>query len=108
MCVNVCRRPMHTFHKVLCDMHIDRGNIDIGKMFPYDNFRLAWLSYLKLLDINFDDGFSCPTCSKDGKQPNLIICDGTSLSFQRRMWQWKIADSGKLSKANQRQIRLLP
>jgi hypothetical protein len=99
---------MHTFHKVLCDMHIDRGNIDIGKMFPYDNFRLAWLSYLKLLDINFDDGFSCPTCSKDGKQPNLIICDGTSLSFQRRMWQWKIADSGKLSKANQRQIRLLP
>ncbi len=77
---------MHTFYQVLCDMHVDRGNVDIRKIFSYDNFRLAWLSFLKLLDIKLDEGFICPECSKHGNQPNLIICDGTSLSFQRRMW----------------------
>ncbi len=104
--VNEYRRPMHTFYQVLCNMHLDRGNADIRKLFSYDSFRLAWLAFLKLLDIDFATGFTCPICSKDGSQPNLIVCDGTSLSFQRWMWQWKVVDSGQLGKTNASQTRL--
>jgi hypothetical protein len=62
-------------------------NKKILECFSYHKLRSAWLSFLKLLDIDFENGFSCPDCPGDG--PEIIICDGTSLSFQRRMWSWK-------------------
>lgn len=69
-------------------MHIDYGNTSIGKVFCYERLRVAWLSFLRLLDVDVSTGFSCPECSgSDGKTPEIIICDGTSISFQRRMWQ---------------------
>jgi hypothetical protein len=33
-----------------------------------------------------NDGFSCSHYDGDDGMPETIVCDGTSLSFQRRMW----------------------
>lgn len=82
-----CRRPLYTFYSVFVEDHNDYGNKKILECFSYHKLRSAWLSFLKWLDIDFENGFSCPDCSGDG--PEIIICDGTSLSFQRRMWSWK-------------------
>ncbi|XP_050406170.1 uncharacterized protein LOC126827514 isoform X2 [Patella vulgata] len=82
------RRPLFTFYNVFVDVHEDYGNISIKDEFSYHQFRFAWLSFFDLLDINMTEGFSCPVCERDGG-PDTIICDGTSVSFQRRMWTWK-------------------
>ena len=55
--------------------------------FHATNCRVLGCLFFKLLDIDFENGCSCPDCPGDG--PEIIICDGTSLSFQRRMWSWK-------------------
>lgn len=76
---------MHTFHETLCDIHRDYGNEkEIKMFFPYNRFRYAWYSYLNLLEIDYCSGFSCPKCTS---APEIILCDGTSLAFQRRMLQ---------------------
>ena len=61
---------------------LEDWNLDAFKYFTYDNFIDAWYAYLKLLDQNSAEGFSCETCGDD---PSLIICDGTSIGFRRRM-----------------------
>ncbi|XP_053402535.1 uncharacterized protein LOC123544018 isoform X2 [Mercenaria mercenaria] len=80
------RRPMYTFYQTWCDIHLDYGNSKIQEEFSYQKFRHAWHTFLSLLDIDYNEGFSCPDCGDDG--PDTVICDGTSLSFQRRMWNW--------------------
>ncbi|KAL5017705.1 hypothetical protein ScPMuIL_005212 [Solemya velum] len=83
------RSPLHTFYERFCDLHIDYRNSAIRDVFSYQHLRHAWLHFLSLLDIDFTEGFSCPDCGgDDGAAPSMLICDGTSLSFQRRMWQW--------------------
>ena len=80
---------MHTFHLVLCDVLKDYGYNDIATVFPYEKFKLAWYSFLKLLDIDMSTGFICSTCRDE---PDIVVCDGTSLAFQRRMWTWQHSD----------------
>lgn len=83
------RSPLHTFYERFCDLHINYRNSAIRDVFSYQHLRHAWLHFLSLLDIDFTDGFLCPECGgDDGAAPSMLICDGTSLSFQRRMWQW--------------------
>ncbi|CAC5387652.1 unnamed protein product [Mytilus coruscus] len=82
------RRPLYTFYKTWCDVYFDYKNFTIQVDLSYERLRQAWLSYLKLLDIDFNEGFSCPHCDGDDGMPETIICDGTTLSFQRRMWDW--------------------
>lgn len=90
MFIFLFRRPIHTFYSAWCDLHKDYGNLNISSVFSYEKFKNAWYAFLKLLDIDYTTGFSCPTCSpSDDDTPAVIICDGTSLSFQRRMWTWK-------------------
>ena len=56
---------------------------------------------MDLLDIDFSEGFSCPECGgDDGKPPTMLICDGTSISFQRRMWQWDDLKKEPVKKLN--------
>lgn len=73
---------MHTFHQVLCNVLADYG-YEAQSVFAYDKFRMAWYTYLNLLDIDLNQGFSCSICTA---QPDIVVCDGTSVSFQRRMW----------------------
>jgi hypothetical protein len=49
----------------------DHLNKKILECFSYHKLRSAWLSFLKLLDIDFENGFSCPDCPGDG--PEIII-----------------------------------
>ena len=59
----------------------DFGHANLFNLFSYNKFKDAWYSYLELLKIDFSNGFTCPECKAE---PDLIICDGTSLSFQHR------------------------
>ncbi len=67
-------------------MHVDFGNKNIKDVLSYERLRAGWLSFLYMLDVEYENGFWCPKCSENNKQPEIIICDGTSVSFQRRMW----------------------
>ena len=53
------------------------------KHLSYNQLRLAWLSFIKLLNYgqSQDDGFVCPECSIG---PEVLICDGITLSMQKR------------------------
>ena len=75
---------MHTYHQILCDVLIEFGYKQVKAVFSYERFRRAWYAYLDLLDVNLVDGFMCQHCSTD---PQIIICDGTSVAFQKRMWK---------------------
>ena len=44
--------------------------------------RASWYKYLSLLDIDFGAGFRYPKCFA---QPDIVICDATSLAFRRNM-----------------------
>ena len=83
-----CRRPLYTFYQTWCDVHMDYGNTTIQDDFSYQRLRHSWNCYLQLLDVDLNTGFSCPDCGGDDETPDTIICDGTALSFQRRMWEW--------------------
>jgi hypothetical protein len=48
----------------------------------YNHWRSAWYAFLQLLDIDFTAGFECPTCEGD---PQIIICDGTSLAYRKNL-----------------------
>ena len=77
---------MHTFHEVTCDMLTEYGYDNVKSVFPYEKFRLAWHAFLNLLDVDMTIGFTCPECAAT---PEIVICDGTSLSFQKRMWSFR-------------------
>lgn len=49
----------------------------------YAKLRLAWLAYVDLIDYGDDQSrnFQCPVC---GPEPDVIVCDGMTLSLQRR------------------------
>ena len=42
--------------------------------------RRAWNAFARLLDIDFDESFTCPIC---GPSPTTIVCDGTLLGFRK-------------------------
>lgn len=46
----------------------------------YSRFRVAWLSFISLLELS-DDVYSCTIC---GTQPDVIVCDGITLAFQKK------------------------
>lgn len=74
---------MHTFHQVACDVLVDYGFQNVRQVFTYSKFKLAWYTYLELLNTDYTQGFICSLCSC---KPDIIVCDGTSVSFQSRMW----------------------
>lgn len=63
--------------------------------------------FLSLPDIDFNSVFSCPDCGS-GDSPETVICDGTSLSFQRCMQDWAEKDTVKnvLHFSSSEQVRL--
>lgn len=42
--------------------------------------RTAWNAFGRLVDIDWEDGFTCPLC---GSSPSVVICDGTTLGFKK-------------------------
>ena len=41
----------------------------------------SWYCFLRLLDINLEEGMICQKC---GPSPEIIICDGTTVGFQKK------------------------
>ena len=51
------------------------------KLMPYASFIRAWYCFLDLLDVDWERGMTCEKC---GRNPSPVICDGTSLGFQKK------------------------
>lgn len=49
----------------------------------YHRFRLAWLAFHKLIDFgqSRSENFVCDICTE---QPEAVVCDGITLSFEKR------------------------
>ena len=45
----------------------------------------TWYAFIELLDIEYDDGFSCPQC---GDQPQAIVMDGVTVGTKKHFLQW--------------------
>ena len=56
----------------------DKG---IKDFINYDNWRVGWYAYMNLLDIDYSGGFCCEMC---GSEPQIVVCDATTLGFQRK------------------------
>ena len=76
----VFRMPMYTFVSVTKEESFDVGLSSLYSLLTYDRFRMAWYSYLDLLDINFDDGFCCSVCRT---HPDTVVFDATTLSYRK-------------------------
>lgn len=50
-----------------------------------NKFRYAWYEFLRLLDITFAEGFSCPEC---GTIPGVVVMDGVSLGMRKVLAEW--------------------
>ena len=59
----------------------DVGNSSFIAMCSYDNWRMAWYAFIKLLHVNTSAKFMCDIC---GPAPETVVCDATSLGFQRK------------------------
>ena len=57
------------------------GHKDFRSRLPYSAFIQAWYAFMKLLQIDWEDGMKCEVC---GPSPRIVICDGTSLGFQKK------------------------
>ncbi|XP_076153395.1 uncharacterized protein LOC143142334 [Alosa pseudoharengus] len=69
---------MYNYHQSLMINLQDYGVVEI---ITYKRFRWAWLSFLKLVDIQEVEGFCCPQC---GPNPRAVVMDGTTLGYHRR------------------------
>lgn len=78
----IFRFPLHSYHRMLVGKHKDSGDKLFDAVFLYYMLRASWYKYLSLLDIDFGVGFRCPKCFA---QPDIVICDATSLAFRRSM-----------------------
>jgi len=81
------RCPIYTFYTIMSSMYEDAGEGSLKSQFPYHWLKASWYHYLHILDIDYANGFKCPSCSVEGNTPNIIICDATSLAFRRELLQ---------------------
>lgn len=73
------RMTLFCYHKVVAWEWTARGLPGIS----YHRLRLAWIAFQKLMDFGapMEDNFECIQC---GRSPRQIVCDGITLSFQKR------------------------
>ena len=76
---------MYSFYKDWVFSMWDEFGIDLIKSLPYAKFRVAWMSFVNLLDVDHDNSFVCPEC---GDVPQAVICDGTTLGFPKSLQLW--------------------
>ena len=74
---------MYTYYTIMSALQQDAGENNFPLKFPYHWFKASWYHYLSILDIDYQSGFKCPSCTVDGNPPDVIICDATSLAFRR-------------------------
>lgn len=77
-----CSVSMNTYYQSWALSVQSSVNINLKETLNYNHWRSAWYAFLQLLDIDFTAGFECPTCEGD---PQIIICDGTSLAYRKNL-----------------------
>ena len=75
------KSSIFTEFEILKWMISDCGEV-LHSLLNYNNFRMAWYSYLELLDIYYNEGFRCSHCREN---PNIVIMDATSLAFRKEL-----------------------
>lgn len=71
---------LHGFYEIWKQHHQDNFNVNFPRVFGYHIWRKSWYGFLSLIEIK-DRDFQCSLC---GIEPSIIVCDATSLGFQRR------------------------
>lgn len=77
---------MFTEYSILQRMHSDMEEGLVLNAFKYNHFRCGWYAFLRLLDINYTENFSCDVC---GNRPQTLIMDATSVSFRQALDSWR-------------------
>ncbi|XP_065067450.1 uncharacterized protein LOC135693013 isoform X1 [Rhopilema esculentum] len=62
-------------------LNLRASRFDVSHCLTYDQWRMAWYSFIRLLDVDFISRFSCSKC---GQYPPIILCDATSLGYRRK------------------------
>ena len=57
------------------------SNSSFAAMSSSDNWRMVWYVFINLLHVNTSTEFICDIC---GPAPEIVVCDATSLGFQRK------------------------
>lgn len=68
------------------------GYSDFRDKMNYEKFVHAWYNFLALLEIDYQSSYMCDAC---GPAPDLVVCDGTSLGFQRKFLAPKVSNAPK-------------
>ncbi|XP_063427966.1 uncharacterized protein LOC134711349 isoform X2 [Mytilus trossulus] len=77
---------LSSFYKQWTWEQLESGNLNFSEEFQYNRLRYAWYSFLELLDLNYNNGFSCPEC---GDCPHTVVMDGVSLGLRKTFMPWK-------------------
>ncbi|XP_077986107.1 uncharacterized protein LOC144440592 [Glandiceps talaboti] len=74
------RNPLVAFHRA----YVEKLSESSRKCtpIPYHMLRLTWNAYIRLLDIDWQKDFTCEKCSDN---PEIIICDGTSVGLHKEL-----------------------
>ena len=67
------------YHKIFCLTQKSSGHLKTN--LSYKELKDAWYGFLGLLDIDFAAGSVCGKC---GNEPEIIVCDATGLSHQKK------------------------
>jgi hypothetical protein len=73
------RGTIFTEYSILKMLHQDAGSM-LPNLLSYNHFRMAWYSYLSLLDIDYAHGFQCDLC---GTTQAIVLMDATTLSYRK-------------------------
>lgn len=71
--------PLYTYYKLCSWEWLSKDLSGI----TYERLRLSWIAFQKLINYGRpqSDNFSCVKC---GKTPDVVVCDGITLSFEKR------------------------
>jgi hypothetical protein len=72
---------MSTYYNVWEETMNDAAKAKLREVLSLSQWMASWCSFLALLDIDYANGFCCPICGTDNL--DVVVCDGTSLSFRQ-------------------------
>ncbi|XP_046861937.1 uncharacterized protein LOC124455294 [Xenia sp. Carnegie-2017] len=72
--------PMYKYYVAYVQRQVSSGNFNFPKETTYAKFCLAIIAMIRLLNIDFDNGFFCELC---GRIPQKVVMDGTTLGIQK-------------------------
>ena len=75
-----CSRSLFSYLQIW-KCNLAASGVGIGRGLNYQQWRMTWHSFLRLLDVDYDGCFQCEEC---GPYPSVILCDATSLGYRKK------------------------